>query len=468
MSEEKLSLYTQVIKDLHEKWEPHEGQIQIGRSLFNEDVRQIFVQCGRKFGKTEVCIYMLWRWALLNPGSSCYYISPYLKQSKEIVWANKRIQTFGPQKYIDSINNTELRLNFKNGSFIKCDGSDNYEAFRGITPHFVLYDEFKDFRPEFHVAMEPNLIVMNAPIVMIGTPPDKEGQYTQIASEFSNHSTKRFFQMPTWVNPHIPKSWLMDQKKLYESRGEQAIWAREYEGRFVPGGANAIFPMLSRKYVKLHEEVLKEIEYDRKKLKWYVIADPGTTTCFAVLFACINPYNKKIYLLDEIYETNQKYTSVTAIGAKVKEKKEGLNVRYEWLQYADEAAAWFRKEMFDRFEESYGPTQKSLKKKDEGLSLIKDTFIKDKIVISSNCKKLYWEMENYVSDQDGNIPKVNDHLIDCFRYLLTQDFYTLENESEPGPESETRRGFKISDDFKGLDKWGRRLDQWYDEDIEVD
>lgn len=214
LAEDNEKLTLQIMKDLHEHWTPHAGQVKVGKELFTNGVKNIFIQCGRKWGKSEFCIYALWRHALLNPGSACYYLAPQYKQAKEIIWAANRIQTFGPKKYIHKINSVETRITLKNGSFIKVDGSDNYEAYRGITPDFVVYDEFKDFNPKFHVGMEPNLAVRAAPLLIIGTPPDRECQYTVMADEFKERSDANWFRMDSFTNPHIPHDWLKKQKQI--------------------------------------------------------------------------------------------------------------------------------------------------------------------------------------------------------------------------------------------------------------
>jgi len=71
------------------------------------------------------------------------------------------------------------------------------------------------------------------------------------------------------------------------------------------------------------------------------------------------------------------------------------------------------------------PTQKFLNKKEHGLSLIKDLLIHDLVVISDRCEDLITEMEKYAKDDKGNIPKKDDHLIDCFRYLLGAANYDM-------------------------------------------
>jgi hypothetical protein len=51
--------------------------------------------------------------------------------------------------------------------------------------------------------------------------------------------------------------------------------------------------------------------------------------------------------------------------------------------------------------------------------------IHELLVISDNCPHLYKEMEGYAKDDKGNIPKINDHLIDAFRYALISWNYNM-------------------------------------------
>ena len=157
------------IEALHRKWTPHPAQVELGRALLSGGFLDVFGQCGRNFGKTELVGYLTWRYAFTFPRSENYYFAPYMKQAREIMWASRRIQDFGPKDWIESINNTEMRITFKNGSFIKLDGSDNVDAYRGVKPKgLTIYDEFKDFRPEFHEAYDPNRAAFNSPLLIIG------------------------------------------------------------------------------------------------------------------------------------------------------------------------------------------------------------------------------------------------------------------------------------------------------------
>lgn len=467
--------YIETVRGLHRNWEPHSAQALIGRALFLKLYKRIFAKCGRNFGKTEIIAYCLWRYAREYPGSENYYFAPLQKQAKEIIWATGRLQAFGPRTWLEEgskgINNTELRLRFKNGSFIKMDGSDNIDSYRGVKPKGLsVYDEYKDFRPEFHIAYEPNLDAHNSPLIVIGTPPEVEDHhFYAMEDDYKDDPEAAFFEFDSMCNPHLDKEKLMKRKARFYKRGEGDVWEREYEVKKVFGGKSSIFPMLDTKvggrHIKPHAEVTKEISRDLKKLRWVHWSDPGTTTCHATLFAALNPYTKKLYILDEIYETEQAKTSTSLIGAEIIRKKEDFWPMAEWDGGYDEAAAWFQTEMASQFDIGLVPTNKGTRPKDKCLSVIKDMLLYDHIVFSDRVECLLKEMRNYIKDAKNRIPKENDHNIDNLRYILDFLAYDMNHIVEEGTlearNTENKPYYKISDDFPGYNDDAEFVDDEY-------
>jgi hypothetical protein len=392
-------------------------------ALFLHCYSLVFGENGRKWGKTEVIAYYLWRRALTVPGGH-YYFAPEQKQAKEIIWASDRIQKFGPQEYIDGKpNDTEMRIWFKNGSFIKIDGSDNFSSHRGTEPHTLVYDEFLDFRPEFHTIMDPNRLPHKAPLLIFTTPPNRDIEHYD-GMKSSLKLGVDYFNFPSWMNPHVDRGWLKAKKAELYARGEGDVWEREYGAKKVRGGKDSIFPMYSRKtHVKPFKAVMEEIFRDRKRLLWQVICDPGNATCFAVLFRAINPYTRHVYRLAEIYETNQAETSTSRIVPRIRAIREELYPDAEahgneWEQLYDEAATWFATEALISFGEVFSPTSKGTRDIDEGLSLLKDQMLYGLTTITDRCINLGKEIENFVRDPKTGKPRKDcqDHLIDCDRY----------------------------------------------------
>lgn len=446
--EGQLKFYAHILELLHKDWQPHQGQINVGTALFRDNIRSLFIQCGRKWGKTEFAIYVLWRWGMMFPGLGCFYVAPELKQGKKILWENPRLVNFGPRDWIVDINQAEARIRLKNGSYLKVDGSDNYEAHRGTEPGILIYEESKDHDPRFRTVMRPNLSVHNAPEIFIGTPPEKECEYDEIAKEHQDDPKKLYYEAPTWENPKISKKWLFDEKKRLYLRGEGDVWEREYAAKNIKGGSQKIFPMLDKKIVLPHDQLMAMIKRDMRKLWFTWWNDPGTSTCFASLFTAINPYTKRIYVLDEIYEKSQGEMTTRKIGLRAKEKMEELYDRAEWVKGYDEAAAWFSNEYADHFGDLLSPSHKHLHNKNHGLTLIKDILLGEYLFVSDRCPHFYWELDNYFKDKKGNIPKVNDHLIDTFRYTLGHHNYELRGVEEyDETRDENFRGAKPEDDF---------------------
>jgi hypothetical protein len=409
---------------------PHPGQVTVGRELFNGGKRRVFVRCGRKWGKTDFEIYALHRWGMLIPEAQFYYVAPYYNQAAEIIWHSGRLPNFLKQfkeKYIKKIYN-DKRIVFYNDSFIKLVGSDNFEAGRGFNPDGGVYDEFKDHDPRFDEGFRPNLIAKKAPLLIVGTPPDNEDHFfCRTEEEFKQHPSGIWMQQTTYNNPYIDKDELEVEKQGYVRRGEWAVWMREYMAEIVPGGANAIFPMFEApipsqkithtKHVRPKEELHGLVQRSYKDWDFYAIFDPGSVACFAGIFFAVNKFTKQVAILAEIYETDKSKTSTKQIYPQAQFiMSSTITGPIEWDQRYDYAAAWFQVEVQNEYGVNLLPCSKDLNDKENKLSVIKDFFLEELILISDNCVSTIKELSLYSTDEHGRIPKKNDHTIDCLRY----------------------------------------------------
>lgn len=487
-------LYLQIMEDLNTprgdglkaglKTRLHQDQIDVLAPLYNSDIKSHFFANGRKWGKTELMGYVLWRHALLNPGSACYYVGPEAAHARKIVWDLNRFQRFmgkDTKKYIETIRNQEMMIKLKNGSFIQVVGSDNYTVANGLTPSFAVYDEFKAFNHRWHTEFAPNRAAKAAPLIIIGTKPRAGNknmvQYNQILDYAKKHPEQyNVAERTTWDNPinHLPAQKKMIEEEIAQlmESGEEDVVQLEYYSKYVPGGKAAIFPMLSKeKHMMDHHEMVEIIMKDYRRYDWILATDPGTTTCWAALIIAIHPYTKKVYIVDEIYETDQNNTSVRCMYPKMKELMEkyapGMSIDDDWLKVADEAAAWAMTEIMAQYGTYFIPTQKAHNKKDMGLSLIKDQLIHSFMSISSNCEKLWKEMEQYARDHNGNIPKIHDHAIDTLRYANAACNYSMieairsKELHDDGDIIRSGRSRRFEDDsFNDSDDWMDKVFTW--------
>lgn len=455
-----------VIKDLASVYTPHDGQLLMGRAIFGDRAQFVGGENGRNWGKTDFLNYILYRWALMHEGEQFYYCAPYYNQASELIWHSGRLPNFlGPleKKYIDHIYETDKRIVFKNGSFIKLLGSDNFETSRGLKPKGVGYDEYKDFDMRFDAGMRPNLIAKKAQLVIIGTPPKEDDHpFCKTMDDFKVRKNARYFNQPTHVNPHIDPEYLKEEEESYRRRGDYAEYQREYLAMRIRGGKDAIFPMLelppmepftkeyigTSRHVIDYDTIMKEIKRRPKDWEFFDIYDAGTVTCFASLFLAINKFDRRVVALDEIYETDQMKTTTDQIYPIAELKMGDINWKEDdWLGVYDNAASWFATEVMHLYGRNLNPCEKDIQKKEEKLGLIKDMLlykVYPLLQISTRCQKLMWEMTNYYKDDKGRIPKKNDHLIDCLRYGLNAATYTRIEVTKKPIDEESRRIFKLN------------------------
>lgn len=480
---------------MHEVWRPHSGQIPLMAALFHYYMSVVFLQCGRKMGKTDFAVWCMIYFGQLFPESQIYYIADTMKHGGELLWKNRRLPEFflrikrlpnepdwhyekrlssGKALHNDWIlkpNESEMRLYMKNGSWIKIDGAENYANADGIEPDFMVYDEFKHHTPKFHEAMEPNLEVKKAPLLILGTPPDNYANYyCKIADYVRKSKFGSFFELPSYLNSFLYPLGESDpnfqkQCDIYDLRGEEDVKLRELYAKIVVGGSSSIFPVFESPpldfvtgrfvehtdHVRPHDELMEKINLYPKDWDFYVSYDAGTVVCFAVVFIAINKFTKECLVLDEIYEENRKKTSTKFIFPSSRAKWRAIrNDDDEWYKIYDNAAAWFATEVANEYDVGLHPCTKDVKKKEVRLSLIKDMMAFMYLKVSDRCQKFVWEITNYRTDDKGRIPSENDHLIDAFRYALTAAGYDQVPEEQLDLTTE-KRGYRMEDELHSDD-----------------
>ena len=463
----KLELAT-AIKALNAKWKPHPGQIPVGKALFGDGLKRIFLSIGRQWGKTEFAIYAIVRWAATHPGDMCYYFGPKQKQVEDIMW--RRICNMIPLELLkggaNGIYQSKKELHLLNGAIIHVRGSDDPDISRGLTPNFAVYEEYKDFKNYVHDdIIGPALAARGGTLLVIGTPPDHENFFTDLADQFKNGSPDKYayFEGGTLDNPYNDKEAVLEEIERLKRKGEFAKVWREYFGKFVPGGSSNVFPMFNPDiHVKPHNQIMEQfIKPDIKRFEWYLMADPGTTTVFGAVFAAIHPYTKHIYILDEIYETDRNLTTTNIMWEEMVKKSNDLYPSGDvsnfddWTKGYDQAAAWFENEMRYNHGINFIPTDKINNRKEHGISLLKDLFLMNLMTISDKCVHTIKEISRYQTNDRGEFIKKNDHNIDNLRYILAMSHYDINQAVPPsaGPTSSAnRRRLVVEEEMSSLEK----------------
>ena len=145
-------------------------------ALHNAKERWIVIVAHRRAGKTTAVLNHLQRDAIRTPKSKYGYIAPTYKQAKNVAWDILK-DCSRPIPRI-SINESELRVDYPNGSRITLYGADNPDSLRGVGLHGVAFDEYSQ-QPSniYSEIIRPALADNKGYAIWIGTPKGKNEFY---------------------------------------------------------------------------------------------------------------------------------------------------------------------------------------------------------------------------------------------------------------------------------------------------
>ena len=446
-------------KEIHAVIKPLPHQVPVLRAFFVDWLDGVFLRCGRKWGKTTVCVYFSWMFALLFPDTEHYIVFDEKEHAADTIWRNGRLPRFLStaiklpgesskdwmkrrqlghkieRKYIASVSNSNFSVTFRNGSTISVEGAKNVARADGLQPTSIVYDEIKNHDAQFDQAMRPNLDVFDGRILIVGTPPKlgESEHYIKLEEEFKRAPRKRHFCLPSYLNTLVYPNGregvkFKELEREYRSRQEYHVFAREYLAMSVPDSSKRIFPHFTRNdHVHDHQQMLAQVQADRRAWDYYLVFDPGTTSVFAATAIATHTQDRRFFVLGEVYETDMSKTTVGHIWPKAEEIARAINPNFEdWVLGYDVAASWFANEVAAQFGEALLPCDKSSRTglgKEDQLSVLRSAMVTGRFAISEKCEHTIKEIVRYALDDNGRLPKKDDHAIDCLRYTMRFDSY---------------------------------------------
>ena len=466
------------LKILSEAWTPHDGQVQVGQAVFNSPADLVYVECGRKFGKSEVGTYICWMYAVTHPNAEVYYLAPAVKQAKELVWANNRMQTCNSysgtflkdmEKVLGGeikIYQQEMRIVLPNGSFIKIDGSDNYNSQRGFKPDLVVADEYRDFKEEWIEAVRPNMAVKSGKILFITTPPHGPNHAYEMAAECregvrDGDAHYFYLNLPSKCNNRIPghKEWLKREEQRLIKQGRQNEWRREYMAEFISNDEHAVIPQMNRDNITPNRAILNELRQNIDHLEVHVGIDPSNSTQFAAVTAIFDPVAAKLHLWDSIYQQDAERASARCMWPVIEAKLQGMykivgltgqkRKEPDVNVHVSPYAPWMIRDLFEIHGVHSNLSNRTLKDPIHNIGLIKDMLAARSLTFGPECLDLIKEAEMYQRSQKTlKIPKDQKPLINCVRQIVSGCNYTTEMiEVEPD----------LPEDQHFLEQWEQKV-----------
>lgn len=208
--------------------------------LHNSNKRWTVIVAHRRAGKTVACVNHLLREALVTDKKDFRgaYIAPFYRQAKSVAWDYlKRYSAVVPDT---AVNESELRIDYPNGSRIQLFGADNADALRGMYFDSLIADEYGDWKPSvWNYVVRPALADRHGKAITIGTPKGRN-QFFEAYNRAQNDKNSLALLIPAATSGILPESeldalraelsgdaWRQEMECDFDAALPGAVWGKE-------------------------------------------------------------------------------------------------------------------------------------------------------------------------------------------------------------------------------------------------
>jgi len=205
--------------------ELHEKQMEIF-DAFKAGARFLVIACGRRFGKTMLCAFIVIWDSLTNKGHNVWIVAPTFPQT-DILW--EMVIQYMPKEYIRQIYEGRKLIELKNGSRIWAKSADNPQALVGRGLDLIVFDEASMVPIDAWNYMRPALGDRKGKAIFPTTPKGKNwfyDIYMKDPKNGGNDDDYHSFHYPSMDNEFLdPTEFVKMTKDLPELMYRQEILA---------------------------------------------------------------------------------------------------------------------------------------------------------------------------------------------------------------------------------------------------
>jgi phage terminase large subunit len=226
---------------LPNKWAPRHYQLPDLAALDNGKKRVISIW-HRRAGKDSAGLNHSARAAHHRVGVY-WHLLPTQKQAREVVWTNvdkqgrRMIDQAFPKELRKRTLEDEMMIEFKNGSFWKLRGADNFDSNVGANPAGIVFSEYALTDPRAWDYMRPILLENEGWAWFNTTPRGKNHVFDML----ENAKTDPLWHWSVWP---VDKTGILTQEQIDQERREGMSEARiqqEYYCRFDVANEGSVF-----------------------------------------------------------------------------------------------------------------------------------------------------------------------------------------------------------------------------------
>lgn len=213
----------------------HKEQVKVFSDFDNSIHRFFMLNWHRRARKTTLAINLLIREAVKHPNSRYGYVTSTYTACRNIVWRDPNmLKSYLPEEIVVKKNETELYVEFRNGSILSIHGSDNPDSLRGVDFKGVVIDEWAFVDPATWEQILRPIVAQDASrwAVFIFTPSGRNHAFRMWTATRDN---------PEWGHYTLSAetSGLIPAEELVKLRQElpQNTYAQEFGCEFGDDGA---------------------------------------------------------------------------------------------------------------------------------------------------------------------------------------------------------------------------------------
>lgn len=386
------------------------------RFVYDNRKRFNVVSCGRRWGKTELAMYLIVMGSIQNKFNIAYYAPTYKMLNEVWKLVNEILNII-----LKNSNSTIKQVELVNGSVIDFWSLKNIDSSRGRKYHRVIVDEaamIKKLEEAWLEVIRPTLTDFRGDAYFLSTP---KSFYNYFHNLFKNAETKSnwaSFQMPTSSNPYISKKELEEVSLDIPKK----VYLQEYEAEFVNFEGNTFIEFFDK-----DKNISNNLIYNKNEVLYLSFDFNITNTCIVV-----QNYENKIMVLKEYHIKGFDLEDVCEL-VKVDFPNALIIVTGDASGNSGSALTKGNVSAYQMIKGFLNLGNAQIKAPKSNPSHLNSKlqcnilFKKYDIKIDSSCNLLIKDIEMVTTDKNGNIDKKDSnltHLLDSLRYYLWTFHYT--------------------------------------------
>jgi phage terminase large subunit len=284
-----------------DKFTPRPYQLKIYRALESDGYKKILCLWPRRAGK-DICAWNLAIRQCLLKTCLIFYALPTYSQARKTIFDaiaidGTKFLDFCPKELVESINSSEMKIRFTNGSILQLIGADSYDtSLVGANPYGIILSEaaLMDLENVYAFA-RPILAANNGWILILSTPRGKNALYSLYNAALS---------IPEWyvsrLTVHQTKHILADVLAKEKEQMDEGLYQQEYECSFERGQQGLIYGAHLDRLKTLGQ--ITSVAWDPGLLT-HVVFDIGVADATAILWWQSAGNNTVIRIIDSYSNT---------------------------------------------------------------------------------------------------------------------------------------------------------------------